>query len=274
MEKVLLATDLDRTLLDDNSQVPEECLEAIRRFTQAGGLFTVATGRPTRGALRYPELISLVNAPIISYNGGCIYDTKAHRILWQKYLPDGLAPVIRSALDLYPQVGALVFRGSEDLTTVTQPNARTTQVTWLREKYQTAEVPLEDCPYPWNKIVMAGEAEYMAPCTEYIRRSVQCPLSVILTEGIFMEINAEGIEKGAALRKVAEIMNVEQKHVIAIGDSMNDIEMIQWAGIGAAVANAEPALLACQPVIFPSNTELGIVHCIDALAMPMLKTEG
>ena len=77
IKKLLFVTDLDKTLLDDNAQVPRECLEAAAQFVAQGGLFTVATGRPTRGAMLYPELMELVNLPIITYNGGCIYDVKA-----------------------------------------------------------------------------------------------------------------------------------------------------------------------------------------------------
>lgn len=76
MSGILFATDLDKTLLDDEARVPPICVDAIRSYVQKGGLFTIATGRPTRGALLYPEIIDLVNAPIITYNGACIYDTR------------------------------------------------------------------------------------------------------------------------------------------------------------------------------------------------------
>lgn len=69
MSGILFATDLDKTLLDDEARVPPICVDAIRSYVQKGGLFTIATGRPTRGALLYPEIIDLVNAPIITYNG-------------------------------------------------------------------------------------------------------------------------------------------------------------------------------------------------------------
>ncbi len=270
MPKILLATDLDRTLLDKGSQAPPGCLEAIREFTAAGGSFTIATGRPTRGALRYPELMALVNAPIISYNGGCISDAATREILWQKYLPAGLAPLIRSALDRFPMVGALVFRGPEDVTTVTQPNAYTHEVTWEREHYKTPQLDLECVQEPWNKIVMAGCREDMAHCTDYIRRNARCEITTILSEGLFLEIIAPGIHKGDALRRVAQMLNIDRSHVLAIGDSMNDIEMIQWAQVGGAVANAEPAVAEAADILVPSNDAHGIVTFIRETAMPML----
>ena len=56
MSGILFATDLDKTLLDDEARVPPICVDAIRSYVQKGGLFTIATGRPTRGALLYPEI--------------------------------------------------------------------------------------------------------------------------------------------------------------------------------------------------------------------------
>lgn len=271
MPSVLLASDLDCTLLDNDSRIPAECLGAIRAFTEAGGLFTVVTGRPTRGVHRYPELISHINAPMISYNGGCISDAQSRRILWQTYLPEGLSPIIRSALDRFPAVGALVFRGEDDYTTVTQPNEYTHEVTWNREGYRTPQLPLEEAPYPWNKVVMAGNPDDMEKCTQFIQECAGNMVSMVLTERVFLEINAAGVQKGDTLDRVAKMLNVSQQHVLAIGDSMNDIQMLRYAGVSAVVANAQPEAAAIADIIVPSNAEHGIVTFIEKVAMPMLR---
>ena len=270
MPKILLASDLDKTLLDSSSSVPKACLEAIRAYTEAGGLFTIATGRPTRGALIYSGLIDLVNAPMISYNGGCIYDTKQRRVLWQQYLPDGLAPLVRTALDRLPNVGALVFRGEDDYTTVTQPNEYTHEVTWNREHYRTPECALEDIPFPWNKIVMAGPPADMLTCAEIFHTGATSPITAVLTEEIFLEVNGANVGKALALRRVAEMVGIDQSDVIAIGDSMNDMSMIQWAGTGIVVANAEPEVAQIAKLIVASNDEHGLCECIEKVALPML----
>ena len=118
MPRLLFATDLDKTLLDDRAEVPQACLEAIRRYVEQGGAFTVATGRPTRGVLIYPELMALVNLPIITYNGACIYDTVAKRTVWRRLLPESFAPLVREVLERFPRTGALVFHREDDETCV------------------------------------------------------------------------------------------------------------------------------------------------------------
>lgn len=270
MPDTLLVTDLDRTLLDEHAQVPECCLEKIRQFTQAGGLFTVATGRPTRGVLQYPRLVSLLNAPLISYNGACIYDPIRQKTLWRACLPRNVESVIGSALTNFPKVGGLIFRGDADLTTVVQPNLQTHEVVWVREHYKAQERSLQENPHPWNKVVLAGPEEEMTRCAAYIREHMITPVNAILSEGTFLEIIADGTNKGNALRQVAEQMNIEQTRVLAIGDSMNDIEMIRWAGIGGAVANAEEAVAQAADWIVADHTKFGIVEFIDHVAIPLL----
>lgn len=271
MPTVLLATDLDRTLLDDHAQIPDCCIESIRRFTDAGGLFTVATGRPTRGVLQYPQLVSLINAPVISYNGACIYDTVACRALWKACLPEDIGPLIQRTLDQFPGVGALVFRGEDDCTTVSQPNAYTYEVAWLREHYHAREQVLHTIAPPWTKVVIAGPEADMVRCASFLRSLITSPIHTILSEGTFLEIIVPGANKGNALSRVAELCKVERSSVLAIGDSMNDIEMVRWAGIGGAVSNAEPAVAQVARMKVPSNTEYGIIDFIDRGAMPLLR---
>ena len=270
MSKLLLATDLDKTLLDNQAEVPEVCLDAIRTYIKCGGVFTVSTGRPTRGALIYSNLIDLVNAPIITYNGACIYDVKHRRAIWRQLLPEDLAPLVRSALDLFPAVGALVFRGEDDFTCAARANSYTQEITWTRERYEAPIQELEKIELPWNKIVMTGPPKDISACAAYIRKNAPTPISITLSEGKFLELIGPGTSKGRALRQVAEMLHIDRERVVAIGDSMNDIEMIRWAGKGVAVANAEAAIRQEADLIVPSNADYGICTCIRDTVLPML----
>jgi len=270
MPKLLFATDLDKTFLDDRAEAPEVCLEAVRAYVQAGGLFTVATGRPTRGVLIYPALAELVNAPIITYNGACIYDIKQRRAIWRQLLPEDLAPVIRSALDRFPQVGALVFRGEDDFTCAARANAYTREIAWTRERYNAPSRALEAIPLPWNKVVMTGPPEAVAACADYIRANAPSPITTILSEEKFLELTGPHVGKGKALCRVAEMLKISQDRTVAIGDSMNDFDMIRWAGTGVAVANAEAQVRQAADMVVASNADHGICACIRQVVLPML----
>lgn len=272
MPNFLFATDLDRTLLDDQAEVPGACLEAIKTYVAHGGIFTVATGRPTRGVLIYPDLVALVNAPIITYNGACIYDVNRRRTVWRQLLPKDIFPLIQAALDRFPAVGALIFRGEDDFTCAARANAYTREIAWTREHYDAPSRPLDDIPLPWNKAVLTGPAEEISACAAFIRANAAFPLTTILSEGKFLELTGPNVGKGKALRQVAKLLQIPQSNVAAIGDSMNDIEMIQWAGIGIAVENAEEAILQAADRIVPSNTQHGICTCMQKMILPMLSS--
>mgnify|MGYP000030366389 FL=1 len=179
--------------------------------------------------------------------------------------------MVRSALDRFPAVGALVFRGEDDFTCAARANAYTREVAWNRERYEAPFRALEEIELPWNKVVMTGPPEDIAACADHIRANTPTPITMILSEGKFLELTGPGVSKGKALCQVAEMLQIDREHVVAIGDSMNDIEMIRWAGKGVAVANAEAAVRQAADLVVASNADHGICACIRDVMLPMLK---
>ena len=171
-------------------------MEAIRRYVEQGGAFTVATGRPTRGVLIYPELMALVNLPIITYNGACIYDTVAKRTVWRRLLPESFAPLVREVLERFPRTGALVFHREDDETCVIRPDPYTYEITWVREHYDAPVRDLDEISLPWNKVVIAGPPEDVEACAAYVRAHTPAPVTVILSEGTFLELTGPDVGKG------------------------------------------------------------------------------
>lgn len=274
MGKLLLISDLDKTLLDNNAKVPQPCLDSIAAFTAQGGLFSVCTGRPTRGALMYSELVSLINTPIISYNGACIYDTKASHALWQVFLPGETEDVFCTALELFPRIGLAIYRGEDDLTCTIHPNEYTDELLWKRESYRAETCTLRDFPKPWNKCVLTGPEEDMAKCAKFIRENTPCPITSVLSEKIFLEVNGPDVSKGKALVRLSEYLQLPIENIIAIGDSMNDKPMLQAAGVSVAVANAIPEVQTMVNVVVAANYEFGICECIERVALPLLRGES
>ena len=110
----------------------------------------------------------------------------------------------------------------------------------------------------------------MALCKAFIEKNTPTPITIILSEKRYLELTGPNVGKEKALRRVAESLRIDQAHVVAIGDSMNDIEMIRWAGTGVAVANAEGEMKRQAAFIVPSNAHYGICTCIQNIVLPML----
>ena len=105
----LLASDIDGTLVSAG-RIPERNVEAIRRFTQEGGLFALATGRSIQSARRYAALAG-VNCPSIVFNGAIGYDFAADNPLWRESLPDGAKGIIPPIMERFPDIGVEVHSG-------------------------------------------------------------------------------------------------------------------------------------------------------------------
>ena len=101
---MFLISDLDGTLLDRNKKIPSNALDAVRRFVNQGGLFTVATGR-TEDTCRLATDILPINAPVILYNGAAVMELKTKQVIYQRTL-DGKAfrPMVRELMERFPDI--------------------------------------------------------------------------------------------------------------------------------------------------------------------------
>ena len=111
----LLVSDVDATLLDEKKNIPAANLAAIERFKALGGAFTIATGR-THITCEDIATRAGVNAPVVVYNGGGVYDRDSRQFLWRRMLArDMLIAPFRALMARYPDVGVEVNAGDAAL---------------------------------------------------------------------------------------------------------------------------------------------------------------
>ena len=102
--KIALFSDLDGTLFDDSTQVQKRNLEALRRFTEAGGLFCVSTGRTPDNAAQYLQETP-INGPSIFYNGAAAYSIAEKRYVLTHSLDSAaLSPLLKKLLAEQPAI--------------------------------------------------------------------------------------------------------------------------------------------------------------------------
>lgn len=108
----LLISDLDGTMLDEKSGIPAANLEAVKRFVDQGGVFTIATGRTVESARRYVEQLP-VNAPVCVMNGSLLYDYRQEGIVWEHPLPPEAKQYASQVLEGMPDVGVEFSSGRQ-----------------------------------------------------------------------------------------------------------------------------------------------------------------
>jgi Cof subfamily protein (haloacid dehalogenase superfamily) len=260
----LVAIDLDGTLLNSGKQITETTAAILRTAIDTRGVKVVlASARPPRSVQPFYSLLQL-DTPMINYNGALVHEPATGRVLLHRPL----------ALKIARQIVALARRMEPDVLVSAEIMDK-----WYTDRvdqaYLTATARLFAPDYvaaigEWlvedvTKLMLAGPAEEMTPLVAEIRRRLVHQVTVVQTEGELIQITHPTASKSQALRVVAAELHVRREEVMAIGDNANDVGMLQWAGVGVAMANASPEALAVADVVTDHHDADGAAHAIRRL---------
>lgn len=257
---ILICTDLDGTLLSDDKTISQKNREAIEYFKREGGRFTFITGRMPYYAMDSYRSVC-PNAPFGACNGGALYDGESEEYIWTaEPLPQDVSELILAVVREIPAIGVQYasYRGSF----FSKDNA--VMVEFRRETdLPLVTCPIGACPKPIAKVLF-GDMEPEMEQTERILRAHPRAdeFDFIRSEAHLFEILPKGISKGVAIEKLCEVLGIERRKSIAIGDYNNDIPMLRAAGLGVAVANACSDALAAADLVTVSNNESAIARVI------------
>lgn len=262
-EGMLLACDMDGTLLDSHRQIAPADQEALRYFVEQGGRFTLATGRAPKAIEPYKAILPF-NAPYSLLNGSLLLNER-HDILHCAGMPEETKTLIDQTLSNFSQndLGCEIFVGGQVLV------RRMSRVT-------EQHIAVLDLPYTlvsqqelgdtrdWCKINFTGDPVLITQVQRFLQpyRERFCMASSMPS---FWEITTIGVNKGTTLLKIADRCGIRHDRVFAVGDSFNDEAMLQSAQIGFAPANADQGILERADVVVCSNDEHAVAAVIDHL---------
>ncbi len=267
MQKKLIALDLDGTLLYDWYTLKDETRDYLIDMQAKGHTVVIATGRPFRSSDHFYDALQL-KTPLINFNGGII--TSKH----DPNFPDQHIWLDKDAvLDIFKENRALItnaFCEIKDNVYLLEDDKALYPFLHLNE-YSTLTVgPFEKTlPGPTNGFIALAEKGNGDKIEAYIEAHYQ---DIILSrnwgndETDVIEIFTPKTNKGEALAGVASYLGFAQADTLAFGDGHNDIEMLKWAGIGVAMANAHPAAKAAADIVSEkTNQEFAIEYHLDQL---------
>ncbi len=268
-EGILLCTDLDGTLFRYDKTISKENDEAIRYFKEEGGAFTFITGREPSIVGDVYELVK-PNAPIGCFNGGGIFDYQKQQLLWSVILKDEAQQIVDRIQNAFPNVG--INLACADHVYFQQDNDCTE---WFRKitgaPHLTATFS-EKIGRIFKVVFSTSKSDELQCVKEMLHaHPLAEQFDFIQSERTFYELLPKGVSKGSALLKLAELLNIDRRKTIAVGDYDNDISMIRNAGVGYAVANAQPSVKAAADRITVSNEEHAIAKIIEDLDLGRIK---
>lgn len=256
----LIAVDLDGTLLTDKKEISERTKQTILKAMEAGHIVVIATGRPHRASINYYHDLGL-DTPMVNFNGALIHHpTDDKWDVLHNPMPIRTAhKIIEACYDLnvhniLAEVKDTVYldQYNEDIISIFQATQNDPPFTIGSLKNTLKEDPTSLLIHPKEesiKEIRSHLDDYHAELIEH--RKWGAPWNII-------EIVKKGMNKAVGLKKVAHYFDIPQDRIIAFGDEDNDLEMIDYAGVGVAMGNAIDELKAVAKHVTKSNEEDGI----------------
>lgn len=233
--KTIFISDMDETLFDDDKQISAKNREAIVDYQKKGGLFTVATGRSIIGFRPYQDMLN-IQAPVILYNGSCIYDYQKEKIVWVRWLPQEIKIYIQKLVDEFPKLGMQVMTETGIYSYHPTPVFK---AYLKRESINYTEVKsIDEMPDGWIKAEMTTDLVDQKQFDKFLTLTVPKNVRCLATGTYSREIVGADVSKGDAVMRYRELLDHSEKTICCIGDHNNDYEMIKVADVGIAVENA------------------------------------
>jgi len=263
MNYKIIALDIDGTLASSNHTILPETKEALIKAQQNGLKIILASGRPTPGMMRLAQELQLdvFGGYVLSYNGGRITNIKTKEIMHEVFLTPKEA---HEVYDLAKEnnVNIMAYDG-EDILTEDDDE-------YIRLESHINSMPLVRCDNFKNAVInntiktlTTGAPEIIAEVEKKYIEKFGDRFSICRSMPFFLEVMPTGINKALSLGRLLNKLDMTPADLIACGDGFNDIEMIKYAGLGVAMANAVDEVKAVADYITRSNDDNGIVDVIE-----------
>lgn len=258
----LITSDIDETLVDDVKNVPEKNRLAIAKAEQKGVRVMLATGRGPYELMDIPEQAGIVRDDrfIICCNGAIILRAEDHKIVDSLPLDFKYAKRIfdyayehkleffiytldkKYAINLDPIEKANEYTNDTNVEIIKGDN-----IDFLKDKLIL------------KAIIKNSDIDFLHSLEVDVASITEYDVEIAYSSDLYMEINAKGVDKGLALKKLCDYYKLDISESLAIGDNYNDVAMIEDAGIGVAVANAHLQVKEASDYVTKADNNQGAV---------------
>ncbi len=258
----MLVLDLDDTLLTDDYRISERNKAMLTLAQQKGVKVVLASGRPTPAMMRYAKELQLevYDSYMVSFNGAVVTSMKTGLNIFET----SLTPVeIHSLYD---------YSLTKNVHIITYSNQGVVSET--DSEYIDVELVLTGIPhhkvnsfkaevtYNAAKCILLEHPDYLKT-VEHDLRALRPDLSVARSKPFFLEVMPKGIDKAASIKRLAEMLQINQEEVVAVGNAGNDLSMVKYAGLGVWVDNVDADLRHEADLIVASNNNDGVAELVE-----------
>ncbi|MGL5676373.1 MAG: Cof-type HAD-IIB family hydrolase [Cellulosilyticaceae bacterium] len=259
--KTLYVTDLDGTLLNTDRKVSDTTTALLNASIRAGALFTVATARTPATVVPLLEAVEL-KLPIIVMNGSFIYDIEAKKYIYTTSMP---YEQVLQVIDIVEKEGKqlFVYTLKDHMLTVYYKGFNNEEEKLFYEERKALELKkfMKVTDYHLTKehqighMVMIDDYEVIKKIYDQVATisGIHAVMykDVNTTNSYLIEITKSDVNKACGINELIALLGTDE--VVAFGDNLNDMQMIEMADCGCAVGNAEEALKVIADKIIDTN---------------------
>lgn len=259
-----IVLDLDGTLTNSKKEITPRTKKALMKAQEQGVRVVLASGRPTHGIKPVAKELEIekYDGYVLSFNGGTITHWPTKEVIFDQKLDPSFVPELyKAAKDndfeiLTPQGESIASSNIQDK--YVQHEAFINKLSLIQ--YDDF---LNQVQYPINKCLIVGDPTRLAVLEKNLAKQMEGRMNIYRSADFFLECVPLGIDKAASLDRLFSKLGIKKEEVIACGDGHNDISMIQYAGLGVAMANADDEVKSQANFITLSNEEDGVATVVE-----------
>ena len=265
MKYKLLVLDVDGTLLNDEREISKRTLAALLKVQQMGVRIVLASGRPTYGLMPLAKTLELGNYGgfVLSYNGCQIIKAQNGEILFERRINPEMLPYLEKKAR---KNGFAIFTYHDDTLITDSPDneyikneALLNNLKIIREDEFSTAIDFAPC-----KCMLVSDKEKALIGLE---QHWEGTLDAFRSEPYFLEVVPCGVNKANTLGALLEHLGVTREEVIAVGDGVCDVTMLQLAGMGVAMGHSQDSVKVCADYVTASNEEDGVALAVEKLIL-------
>ncbi|MEK3935386.1 Cof-type HAD-IIB family hydrolase [Sporosarcina sp. FSL W7-1349] len=269
MKPHLIVLDLDGTLLTDEKTIPEKTANTLKKAEENGHQVMIATGRPYRASEVYYKQLGL-HTPIVNFNGAYVH--RPGDLSWKPVHETISLPVVNDVIDAMQDFSFqnIVAEVLDDVY-MQRHDEKLLNIFGFGDPRITAGDIRKYLRVEPTSLLIQADSKDVDPIRRHLaevhaevidHRRWGAPFDVI-------EIVRHGLNKAVGISHVAKWMDIPRDRIIAFGDEDNDLEMIDYAGVGVAMGNAIDRLKTIADEVTLTNNEDGIAHILqERLQLP------
>ena len=269
MKYKLLVLDVDGTLLNDEREISKRTLAALLKVQQMGVRIVLASGRPTYGLMPLAKTLELGNYGgfVLSYNGCQIIKAQNGEILFERRINPEMLPYLEKKAR---KNGFAIFTYHNDTLITDSPDneyikneALLNNLKIIKEDEFSTAIDFAPC----KCMLVSDKEEALIELEQHWEKRLAGTLDAFRSEPYFLEVVPCGVNKANTLGALLEHLGVTREEVIAVGDGVCDVTMLQLAGMGVAIGHSQDSVKVCADYVTASNEEDGVALAVEKLIL-------